>query len=35
MDYREADDEVMIESDSDTSRNFKEMDDMVVDIRTN
>ena len=35
MDYREADDEVMIQSDSDTSKDFKEMDDMVVDIRTN
>ena len=34
QDYREADDEVMIEGDTDTSET-KEMDDMFIDIRTN
>ena len=35
MDYREADDEVMIEGDTDTSNDIHKMEDMVVDIRTN
>ena len=35
QDYREADDEVMIEGDTDTSNETHDMNDMVVDIRTN